>query len=203
MALIDREATNPDFSTPYASIGQMLANQVRDTINTKLSTQTSQQNLAMALLEVLTNFVGNGAIYGGEISAGAGLSVEIAAYEAFVGSVIGDDAATTVGGLVANDVNYLFLRQNGTWTVNQDGSDPSAAAGDFLLWGTATTDGSSVTAISNVRDTFRLTKPLIQQRHTVRAGEQCHIGQGFQSRLFGGLTIAGSLKIDGRLRIEP
>lgn len=155
MAVIDREATHPTFATPYASIGQMLASEVRNTINTKLETQNANDSRAVGGIEALVNVFGNGAISGGLITAGAGLSVDIAAWEALVGTYIGNDASTTVGGLAPSSVNYIFARQNGAFSVNQDGSDPSATAGDFLLWGTATTDGSGVTAVSNNRRLFQ------------------------------------------------
>ena len=157
MAVITPEALNPTFNTPYASIGAMEdASAVRTTIDTKFENQNSGQNLAIALLEKLQAVLGNGALSGGTIAAGVGLSVDIAALEALVGTWVGTDDVTTVGGLTASSVNYLFLRQNGEFSVNTTGADPSATAGDFLLWGTATCDGSGVTAVSNSRTWFPL-----------------------------------------------
>jgi hypothetical protein len=108
----------------------------------------SAQNKALAV----------GAAYrvsGYTLSAGAGLAVSVAAGEAVVeGYHIVSDGAQTVGSLTASNTNYIWLEADGTLDKNTTGS-PSATGA--LLLGTATTDGSSVTAVShqrNVSNTF-------------------------------------------------
>jgi hypothetical protein len=110
----------------------------------------SAQNKALAV----------GAAYrvsGYTLSAGAGLAVSVAAGEALVeGYHIVSDGAQTVGSLTASNVNYIWLEADGTLDKNTTGS-PSATGA--LLLGTATTDGSSVTAVShdhNVTNTFNI-----------------------------------------------
>lgn len=155
MAVIEPEALNPHFTTPYTTISGAQASTVRTEIDTKISGQNAMANLSMGALEQVCQVMGNGHLSGGTIAAGVGLSVDIAAWTAIVGTPIGNDASTTVGGLEPNEVNYIFARQDGSFTVNQDGSDPPTTLyGDFLLWGTATTDAGSVTAVSNSRKTF-------------------------------------------------
>jgi hypothetical protein len=86
-------------------------------------------------------------VSGYTLSAGAGLAVSVAAGEALVeGYHIVSDGAQTVGSLTASNTNYIWLEADGTLDKNTTGS-PSATGA--LLLGTATTDGSSVTAVSH------------------------------------------------------
>ena len=157
MAIITREPTYPDVQAAYSNLGALTsAETVRSSIDSKLSTNYSNNQTAIALLEELQTHLGNGAISGGTISAGVGLSVDIAAFEAFLGTIIGNDAATTVGGLSPSTVNYIFATQSGTFLADTDpNAVPLGSYGAYMLWGTATTDVSSVTAVSNNRKLFQ------------------------------------------------
>lgn len=103
----------------------------------------SAQNLALAV----------GAAYrvsGYTLTAGAGLAVTVAAGEALVqGFHIVSDGNQTVGSLTASNTNYIWLQDDGTLAKNTTGSAPTTGA---LLLGTATTDGSSVTAVSHAHN---------------------------------------------------
>lgn len=205
MAVVTQTTLNPNISPNATQIsGPIDPDVLRGALNTYVASAEDKAQQAVAFIEQLQRAMGNGAISGGIISAGAGLSVSISALKALVGSVIELDAASTVGGLTDATLNYIFLRQNGTWTSNTTGVVPSDTSthGDYLLWGTATTSGGAVTSVSNVRDTFRLMKPMNQQRRIVKTGEVCHVGKEMQARMFGGLTITGGLKIEGRLKID-
>lgn len=153
MAIISREPTFPDVQASYANLGALTsAETVRSSLDNKMETNYVATQSAIALLESLQTHIGNGAISGGTISAGTGLSVDIAAFEAFLGTIVGNDATTTVGGLAANDVNYIFATQSGTFLTDPDpNAIPLGSYGAYMLWGTATTDGTGVTAVSNDR----------------------------------------------------
>jgi len=88
----------------------------------------------------------------------------VAALTALVGSWLGFDASQTVGGLTNTATNYLFLREDGTWTVNTTGSNPSDTTthGDFLLWGTAVCAGGVVTGVTQRRVVFGAFSGLYQ-----------------------------------------
>jgi hypothetical protein len=157
MAVVTQTTKNPAISPNAATIaGPIDPGEFRGAVNTYVAAVEDKAQQSVAFVEQLQQAIGNGALSGGTISAGAGLSVSIAAFKALIGTVIETDAATIVGGLTPSDLNYIYARQDGTFTVNLDDSDPTdiAAHGDFLRWGTATTDGSGVTGVTNDRDTF-------------------------------------------------
>ena len=205
MSVVTQTPSHPDIATAETPLaGPIDPDAFRGNINTYVGGVEDKVELIQAFLEELQSAIGNGAISGGTISADVGHSVSIAAFKAFVGTVVETDDVTTVGGLNPSTTNYLWLRQDGTWGPTFTSTMPSADGhGEAFLWGTTTNDGSGVTAVSNVRDTFRLMKPLSQQRRIVKTGEVCHVGKEMQARLFGGLTVQGGLKIEGRLRIDP
>src|SRR5437016_4160127 len=149
MPLVTQTPTSPTISPNATQVTAGLANDFRGKINTYVAAVEDKAQLVEAYLEQLTAVLGNGAVSGGAISAGAGLSVSVAVLTAIVGNIVAFDASQTVGGLTASSTNYLFLRQDGTWTVNTTGAVPTdiAAHGAYLLWGTATTDVASVTAV--------------------------------------------------------
>jgi hypothetical protein len=123
-----------------------------DRLNTNIAEAGNFGKWAGAWCELLTAYLGNGAVTGGTLSAGTGLSVAFTALSAFVNTPVALDAGT-VGGLTDNAMNYLFLRQDGTWTVNTTGTDPltTDSHGASLLWGTAAASGGAVATVTNER----------------------------------------------------
>jgi hypothetical protein len=204
MALVTQTAIDPAISPNVTDIPAGTASGFRTTLNTTIHSVEDKAQLAVAFIEELQAAIGNGALSGGEITAGVGLSVSVAALKALVGHVVEFDASQTVGGLTAASTNYLWLREDGTWTANTTGTKPSddTTHGDALLWGTATTDGSGVTAVSNNRDAFRLHMPFCQQRERIKSNESTLIGYEMQVRLWDKLTVSGTLTCNGRLRID-
>jgi hypothetical protein len=207
MPLAPPESTNEDIIATVTPIPAADANAFRPNINAAISAVDTKAQLAQSYLEKALLSLGYGAISGGQISIGTGLSVNVAALEAMVGNYVQLTGTTVVGGLTDNTVNYLYLRQNAgapaNFTVNTTGIVPADAdGGAALLWGTASTSGGVVTSVTNQRDTFRLQSPLSQQRETVLGAEGCWIGYGMQARLMNGLTILGSVTIEGRLKID-
>lgn len=153
MGVVTPTPTHPTLAaagTPVPSPCQATA--LRGAINGYVATQEGHIQLAGALMEQLQGILGNGAWRGGIIAAATGLSVSVAALTALVGTWVQTDASTTVGGLTPSTTNSLWLRQDGTFTVTT-GAAPSTSDGHgaYLLWGTATTDAGSVTAVSNNR----------------------------------------------------
>lgn len=200
MALITREPTLPDVQAAYVELGPLTqAETVRSSLDNKMQTNYVATQSAIALLEALQTHIGNGAISGGVIAAGVGLSVDIAAWEAFLGTIIGNDASTTVGGLAANDVNYIFATQSGTFLADTDpNAIPLGSYGAYMLWGTATTDASSVTAVSNDRRLFqkpgRLSKSVAGSSNvTLTTEEAVNRQMEFTGTLTGSINVVAPL----------
>lgn len=157
MAVVTPTTLHPTIAANATPIlGPIDPEDFRGSVNTYVGAAEDKAQLSVALLERLGRALGNGWLSGGAISAGAGLSVSIAAFTAMIGTYVETDGATIVGGLTPSDLNYIYARQDGTFTVNLDDSEPTdiAAHGDFLRWGTATTDGSGVTGVTNDRESF-------------------------------------------------
>lgn len=157
MPTTDPVPTNPTAALAGTPIADPSTPSTFRTVNNAyvLATQTKAQT-ATAFLEALQNALGNGALTGGTISAGTGLSVDITALTAFVGTWVNITTTTTVGSLANGVLNYIFLYQDGTFTSNTSGSVPSSSGGhgQAMLWGTATTSGGVVTGVSNTRVLF-------------------------------------------------
>ena len=148
--------SNPYIAPDATPVPAGLASAFRPSLNAYVAAVENKAQYAQYYIERINASVGYGAISGGAVTAGAGLSVVIAPYEAVVGNYIRDTSAGTVGGLSANNSNYLFLRQDGTWTVNVTGSLPSGDGhGEALLWAIAAAGGSSVTSVDNTRAQYR------------------------------------------------
>lgn len=156
MPTTDPTPTNPtaDLAATPAVAGT--PSTFRTDFNAALALVETKAETATAFLEALQNALGNGALTGGVISAGTGLSVDITALTAFVGTWVNITTTTTVGSLANGVLNYLFLYQDGTFTSNTSGTVPSSAGGhgQAMLWGTATTSAGSVTSVSNTRVLF-------------------------------------------------
>ena len=87
-------------------------------------------------------------VSGYALSAGTGLNVDISAGTCFINGYQIVSDATQSESVTASQTNYVYLNEDGTITVNTTGTQPA----DSLFLGTATTDGSGVTAVSHVRD---------------------------------------------------
>ena len=79
------------------------------------------------------------------LSAGTGLNVDISAGTCFVNGYEVVSDGTQIEAVSPNSINYVYLNDDGTLTVNTSGTQPS----NSLFIGTATTDGSGVTAVSH------------------------------------------------------
>lgn len=158
MAVVTPTTLNPTIAPNATPIpGPIGPDSFRGSVNTYVAAAEDKAQLVTALLEQLQTAFGNGAISGGIVTAGAGFSVSVAAFEALVGTKVKTDAATTVGGLTPSATNYLWVRQDGTWgpTFTSTPPDTADGHGDVFLWGTATTDGSGVTSVTNDRRLFQ------------------------------------------------
>jgi len=92
-------------------------------------------------------------VSGFTLTAGTGLSVNIAVGKARLkGLFVHNDSSSSKGSLTANDVNYIYITlardsnsqaESWSFTSNLTGTTPT----DSLLIGTATTNGSGVTAV--------------------------------------------------------
>jgi len=87
-------------------------------------------------------------VNGYALSAGTGLNANVSAGTCFVnGKNVVSDGVQAVA-VAASNTNYVWLAEDGTLSANTTGTNP----GDHLLLGTATTDGSGVTAVDHYKD---------------------------------------------------
>jgi len=87
-------------------------------------------------------------VSGYALSAGTGLNVDIDPGTCFVNGFEIVSDGTQVEAVSPNSTNYVYLNDDGTFTVNTSATQPA----DSLFLGTATTDASSVTAVSHEKD---------------------------------------------------
>lgn len=153
MSVVVPTPTNPTLAADGTAVpSPCQATALRAAINGYVEHQQDNVQLLTALVEQLQGILGNGAWRGGVIAAGAGLSVTVAALTAIVGTWLQTNASTTVGSLTASVTNSIWLRQDGTFTATTGAApNPADGHGLYLLWGTATCDGASVTAVTNDR----------------------------------------------------
>src|SRR5687767_2957069 len=98
MAIVTPTTLNPTIATNAASLnGQDDPDAFLGALNTKVADAEDKAQLGTARLEQLQAAMGNAAISGGIVSAGAGLSVSVTALEALVGTFTEHDASQTVG----------------------------------------------------------------------------------------------------------
>jgi hypothetical protein len=157
MAIVQQKPTEPTIAPNAGTLQPGLASDFRSRLNGYVGTVEDKAQLTQAFLEQTNAYLGNGWIKGGTVSAGAGLSVVITPFTAIVGNIIENDSSGTVGGLAANATNFIYLRQDGTWTTNTTGVVPGTADGHgtAVYWAQAITGASSVTSIVNYRLPFR------------------------------------------------
>ena len=159
MATTDPTPTNIAIATGATALAAPTAvSDFRTVVNAFMTAAQLKAQTTAAFLEQVTAGIGNGALSGGAISAGSGLSVSVAALTALVGTYVNVTTATVVGSLANGALNYIYLYQDGTFTSNTSGTLPSSAGGhgQAMQWGTATTAGGVVTAVAQTRDWFRL-----------------------------------------------
>lgn len=155
MAVLTPVTTHPTIDAAVPDVAPATPFDFKLQINARKETLAGRDELIMALLEKLQDALGEGALTGGTVTAGVGLSVSVAAGTAFLGYWIGWDASVVVGGLADGasgaGVNRIWLRQDATFTVTQTGVEPTTADGHgrALLWATATTAAGAVTAVDN------------------------------------------------------
>lgn len=162
MAVTILTPSDPAIGAALADVPASTPQAFRPAINARKDSLHGNAQTIQARLEWLQSLLGNGWVSGGAISAGAGLSVSVASGAAVIGHYVAWDAAATVGGLTVSATNSIYLRQDGTWSSNTTGVAPTSSDGHgaALLWGTATTDASSVTGVGNSRAAFRALLPV-------------------------------------------
>ena len=149
----------PTDPTTVAPIVEIPANQspstVRAAINSRLAIGRDDSRRIQARIEAFHATIGNGWVSGGAMTAGTDLSVTIAAGTGMAGHYVAWDAPVTVGGLAASTTNYIWLRQDGwgasAFHVTQTPVAPPSSDGHgaAVLWGTASTNATAVTAVSH------------------------------------------------------
>lgn len=124
--------------------------------NANITTAEDKARSAVAYHELLLNNFGFGGLSGGEISVGTGLTANIALGSALIGNYV-SWAAIVSPALTQSTTNYIWMRQDGTASATVTTTAPSGdGKGWALLWGTATTNTTVVTAVTNDRRIFQL-----------------------------------------------
>lgn len=190
---------DPTIATALTNYAAGLASGFLTALNARQDEIEDRYQRAQGNLEQLGIALAYGGLSGGAITAGVGLSASVAALTALVGGYVGTDAAITVGDLAPNDVSYLWLRQDGTFTANVTGTVPSGDThGAALLWGTVTTDGSSVTAVDNDRVWF--SPQTVRDR--IETSSALRVGRYHQYNVHRALTCYGTMRIEGTLLVH-
>lgn len=140
-------AANPYIGPDAGTIGQCLASGFRGSINAYVGTVEAKAQLVQWQAERLAATDGYGCISGGAISAGAGLSVTVAAFEALIGNYTQTTGPGTVGGLTDNATSTVYAYQDG----HLDTHGTATAHGLSMPWGAATTASGSVASVSQAR----------------------------------------------------
>lgn len=148
MALLIASALHPTVSVDVTPVPQT-AGVFRTNINANIAAVEAKADLVCASLEKLQSVLGNGLISGGAAHLGTGLTIHVAALAAFVGTWVAFNAEQTVTGFTDEDTTYLYLRQDGTWTTNLTGVDPTDTAthGAFLLFAEVDATSAATCAI--------------------------------------------------------
>lgn len=144
--------TNPAIAEDAGTLTPGLASQFRRRLNEYVGSVEDKVQVVQAYVEHHIDVHGYGALAGGTIAPGTGLSVTISPYEAVVGNYVYYDGTVTLGDLAANNTNYIYLHQDGTFEANVAGTVPAPSVhGPAVYWGYAQTDAGSVVAVSNLR----------------------------------------------------
>lgn len=143
---------NPLIAPNTGTLVPGLASAFRGSINAYMSAIEDKAQYVQYYVEQTNALMGFGCVSGGTIAAGTALDVTVTPYEAYVGNYMCELGTASVGELTANNTNYIYLRQDGSFTVNTAGTLPSGDGhGHALLWGQAVTDGTAVTTVDNER----------------------------------------------------
>ena len=145
----------PPMGTGMADGGTLLpglASAFRGSLNAYVQGVEDKAQAVAGQLEQVTRYLGGGAVTGGTVAAGSGLNVTITGYTAICGSVVAQDGPSTVL-CSASTTNYLWLREDNSFSVNATGVVPGTAdgKGTAVYWGTVLTGASSVTSVENHR----------------------------------------------------
>ena len=156
MANVTLVPTDPTTVAPLVEIPANISpNTLRLGINSRHAIGRDDSRRIQARVEAFHATIGNGWVSGGAMTAGTGLSVTIATGTGMAGHYVAWDAPVTVGGLAASTTNYIWLRQDGWgasgFHVTQTAVAPPSSDGHgaAVLWGTASTNATAVTAVSH------------------------------------------------------
>ncbi len=153
MAIVTEIPTNYSIYTNAGTVNAGQANTFRAAMNGYAGTVEDKAQSIQAWAEQFHAWLGFGAIGGGSITAvPSSLNVTITAATAIVGNYVRSDSTGTVG-LTNSATNYIYFRQDSSWSTNTAGTVPGTAdgKGTAFLWGSAITAGGSVSSVSNVR----------------------------------------------------
>lgn len=144
--------TNPIMAAPTGSVPSGLPSAFRPNINTMGAILDAKIQILSSLMESVAGIMGYSLVSGGAITTGTGLSVNVAAFTALVGTMVNSASSQIVGGFPASLTSYLFLRQDGTWSIPASGSSTPPLVidghGQYLLFATVTTNTTLVTGIT-------------------------------------------------------
>lgn len=111
-----------------------------------LGVSSSKLNANFTMQALLARYGGGGygIAYGLDLSAGSELTLNIAAGHSVIDGLVENPAATTLA-LTDNGVNYIYHKQNGTFTKVFNSTTPGDETDNYI--GNVTTSGGAITAI--------------------------------------------------------
>lgn len=159
MAFIAPSPSDPALAdSAKTPLGGFTAGNLAGKINDQDTAVEDKAQRVGALLELLGTQIGAGAVTGGTIAPGTGLTVTITAGKAFIPTYV-EWNATEIVLVIASKTSNIYLRQDNTWTVIANDASPNyptdiSTHGSYFLWGTATAGASTVSAVSNTRTSW-------------------------------------------------
>lgn len=147
---------NPTFGT-VQQVTAGLASALRGKINGYAGSVESNVRYEQLFVEQYAWAHQQGWVSGGSLTGSpTSLIGTIAPYEAIAGNYLSSAGSVATPALSANNTNWVFLRQNGSVTVNTTGATPgtSDGYGTALLAGKFVTDGTAVTFVDRNRPLF-------------------------------------------------
>lgn len=193
----------PDITIIPANAGALA---FRPNIDSRLGIASADFRLITDYFERNSKASGYGAVSGGNVTAGAGLAVNVGALEAVVGVPLQTTLVTSVA--VSNGVgatrNRVYIRESEEFTVQQDATlpDPADGKGEFLLWAEVEAAGGVVIAIDQTMRTqygYKLIGAIT--RESIPVGDTVLVASDFQAVYIDHLKVDGILKVDGKVRV--
>lgn len=203
MSAITYNPTNPTIASNAGTIsGPITASDFRTAINNIMGSVEDKAQATQSYFEQAMAY-NNGWISGGSVTTGSGLSVNVAAYVAMCGNIIGDNASQSVGGFSSSSTANMYLRQDQTWTIGTAIPDTSDNHGTAILWARVVTGSGTVTSIDPTnRPRFTPTQNLFKPTTLSASGTVTPPGKVLANFTSGTVYIPSAGSVTGPVSIK-